>query len=742
MASRDQSLPAAAPARLLDEAGIWFWNFLKTELSPYPGRGWVVGRMTIAATIVMILVMTFGLPSGFLAAIFTLFLSRENPAATLRAGIRTVVAFALATAYTLLGIMILVDDPLTHFLWIMVTLFIAFYLIRIIPDYGAAVAFGFMVGGAIPLWDETSLNANTRVENTLWLAFAVVIGSAVTIAVEYVFRRVHPTTDLTEGIESRLQSVEDVLRNVAANLSLDGKVEKEITLYSAVGTSRLRRLLLRSGYSTHFIAEMNAAVALLGRLVDLAASLRIFRTGQPIPPEAADRERCLRLADEISGLRRNLKLRQIPRRIDLSVQGKASKLTFLPAMERIVALLPQAFSGSEGIADVFIPAPMDEEIRKPLLVPDAFADAAHLQFALRGMLAAAACYVIYTAIDWRGLSTSIVTCIITALSTIGSSRQKQFLRLAGAIIGGLIFGMGAQIFVLPHLDSIAGFTLLFAVITAIAAWIATATPRLSYLGVQLALAFYIVNLQAFAIQTSLAVARDRVFGVLLGLLSMGLFFDRLWTRNALDEMQAAFARNLRDFAELAAQLLKEDRNEAVKGVRQLRDQINAGFDAVRAQSDAILFEFGPARERKLKIREDIRRWQPLLRTLVQIQNAFSQYRLQKPLQELPQGIAQAHIAFETDTARMAQMMADEVSGKTSETVPDLAVSAARLEQEIRRYYGEPGLSITPEASDVISLTQNLASVLAMLHEDIHATFANREHATRQLSQSSFGEDRV
>jgi hypothetical protein len=52
-------------------------------------------------------------------------------------------------------------------------------------------------------------------------------------------------------------------------------------------------------------------------------------------------------------------------------------------------------------------------------------------------------------------------------------------------------GMGAQVFVLPYLDSIAGFTVLFAVVTAISAWIATASARLSYLGVQLALAFYL-----------------------------------------------------------------------------------------------------------------------------------------------------------------------------------------------------------------------------------------------------------
>ena len=73
MSSQGQALPAVAPS-MLDEAAAWFWQFLKTELAPYPGRAWVVGRITIAATIVMVLVMTFRLPYGFLGAIFTMFL--------------------------------------------------------------------------------------------------------------------------------------------------------------------------------------------------------------------------------------------------------------------------------------------------------------------------------------------------------------------------------------------------------------------------------------------------------------------------------------------------------------------------------------------------------------------------------------------------------------------------------------------------------------------------------------------
>jgi multidrug resistance protein MdtO len=60
----------------------------------------------------------------------------------------------------------------------------------------------------------------------------------------------------------------------------------------------------------------------------------------------------------------------------------------------------------------------------------------------------------------------------------------------------------------------------------------TSSPRLSYFGVQVALAFYLIHPQEFTIQTSLSIARDRVVGVLLGLVIMWLVFDQLWGARA------------------------------------------------------------------------------------------------------------------------------------------------------------------------------------------------------------------
>ena len=718
MATQRSVLPSP-----IDQGAGWFWNFLKQELIPYPGRLWIVGRITISATIVMILVMTFRIPNGYLGAFFTLLLSRENPTATLLAGVRTVLIFLAGTLYTAISVRMLIGDPLTHFLWVAVSIFCCFYLLRIV-DYGTASPFGFGVLGAIPLWDTTTLNVNTRMEDTLWTTGAVALAVVVSIVVEYVFRRVHPTTDLTEGIEIRMQTVETVLRSAATERPLEGEWEKRLSMYATVGTSRLRRLILRSTYSSHFKAQMGTAIALVGRLVDIASSFQLALSERTGAIDPADSQRCSRLADEVQVLCKDLMQEQLPREIKRPLQEVPSQLPFLQTMESTVALIPKAFSGSVSV-NTLVPAPVDEEGPTPLFAADAFSNPAHVQFALRGTLAAMVCYVTYTAIDWQGLSTSVVTCFITALSTIGSSRQKQVLRLTGTFIGGVIFGMGAQIFVLPYVDSITGFTVLFAVVIAISAWVSTASARLSYLGVQIALAFCLIHLQEFAIQTSLSVARDRIFGVLLALVSMAIFFDLLWVRNAVNEMQAVFAHNLELFAELAEQLLKEDHIKAIRRIRQLRDQLNDGFQAVTAQADAVLLDFSPSRQQKLQIRKNILRWQPAIRTLLQVQVTAAQYLARNPLASLPAPIAQAGTGFERDVAYVMRAMASEVNEKPVDMVPDIRQSAATVQQEIRKYYHDLGLPVPPQASDVADLAESLASILWPLYEDIRSTFTLR-----------------
>jgi multidrug resistance protein MdtO len=201
------------------------------------------------------------------------------------------------------------------------------------------------------------------------------------------------------------------------------------------------------------------------------------------------------------------------------------------------------------------------------------------------------------------------------------------LRIAGTVIGGFIFGLGAQIFILPSLDSITEFTLLFVAVSTIAAWVGTSSSRLSYCGLQIAVSFFFIHLNDFTFQTSLTIGRDRTVGVLLGIAMMWLAFERLQPTTATDEMLKTFNRNLKLLAELSVYSLRPHDVTSIVGIRRLRDKISGNFAAVTAQSDAVPFEWGEMRNRHMAARDRIRRWQAMLRTAYLLQLALLQYRV-------------------------------------------------------------------------------------------------------------------
>jgi multidrug resistance protein MdtO len=348
-----------------------------------------------------------------------------------------------------------------------------------------------------------------------------------------------------------------------------------------------------------------------------------------------------------------------------------------------------------------------------------FVNPEHLHFALKGCLAASTCYVIYNAIAWPGISTAVTTCLLTALSTIGSSRQKQVLRIAGAVVGGFLLGMGSQIVVLPYVDSIAGFTVLFMAVTVFSSWFMTSSPRLSYFGIQVALAFYLINLNEFKMQTSLAVARDRVAGVLLGLFVMWLIFDQLWSAPASVQMRKTFISNLRLIAQFAREPASKDLNTAITHSLALRETISTNLDKVRSLADGVLFEFGPSREENLALRDRIRQWQLNLRILFILKIATWKYRAQLTGFELPEEVADAQREFDDDLAGALSAMADRMEGRPTEKQSTLDNRLARLERTIQSQAGAaPQDERGVQFQTFLSLHRRIESVLTTLQQEI------------------------
>ncbi len=601
-------------------------------------------------------------------------------------------------------------------LWVFASFFLAFYVLRALNNYSAAVIFSAIVAVGVPFWDRY-VPAERNVEDTLRLVLITVLGITATLAVELTLVRRKPGDQIVEPIVRRLEAVGKFLACLAEGGPIDGKTASNLAHQGVVGTSRLRRILLRSNYSPHFVEQMGALTALTGRIVDSVASW----TPPSAPLSDDDRKRMRRLAENLATICADLLARKTPRLSEPPPAGIAlSAVPILAELERVVSLIPETFIGSHPL-NAYVPPASGEDPPQRIFAWDTRSNAEHIKFALKGCLTASLCYVFYNLADWQGISTSVTTCFLTALSTIGASRQKQVLRFAGATVGGFVFGMGSQIFILPFVNTIGGFTVLFIVVTALSSWIMTSSTRLSYFGLQMALAYYFVHLQEFAFQTSLAIARDRVVGILFGLTMMWLVFDQLGSAPALVAMKKTFIANLRSLARLAREPVSTDMRTATNTYFSLRESISDDVDRVRSLADGVLLEFDATREQGLALRREILAWQPLLRTLFLTQVVLWTYRAQLPGFALPESVRLAQRAFDGQTANMLDGMADGIERKTPAQETDLKNTLAQLDQAIQAFRLEhPQDAMAPQFQTYIPLSTKAETLATSLKNEIQS----------------------
>jgi len=115
----------------------------------------------------------------------------------------------------------------------------------------------------------------------------------------------------------------------------------------------------------------------------------------------------------------------------------------------------------------------------------------------------------------------------------------------------------------------------------------TSSPRLSYFGVQIAVAFCLIHLNSIAIEPSLSIARDRVVGILFGLIRVARLRSTMGA-SAVSDMKRAFLSAVRLLASICTKPISSDYNVAAERSYSLREAINNNFDGVRASADGVL----------------------------------------------------------------------------------------------------------------------------------------------------------
>ena len=715
MATTAPSLPQKRTA--------WQWSaeFLRDELRFYPGRAGKIARITISCILTFIVLETFRIPGEVFGVIAVFLISRDTPSDSIRTTIDSLLATTTGVLIVVAGAAIFADSRFIHLVFLILGYFLLFFLIRtsVNPIVAPNMAVGFYAASVI--WDGTS-SPQAQVEGSLWVLLSVCLGLVIACFVELAFVRRGPFEQLLRDVDERIHAAADVFLNFCEerDQALKRDALEKIASLAVVGTGRLRRemqvITKNHSYSLIYYAALSTVIALTGRLVDVAATLDVVAT----QPSEKDRRRLLALFDDCERIRVALLSGETlePSPIQYAHEYSAG-VPALPVLERTVWLFPVAFqhAGTSGVPSV---PSFDGVSKTRLLVNDAFTNPEYLRFAVKGTLAAATCYIIYSAVDWPGISTAVLSCLITALSTIGASKQKQFMRLSGAFVGGAL-GIASLVFILPSIDSVTGISLLIAAGTAFSAWFWTASPRINYFGIQMALGFYLTVLQGFSEGTSLEPPRDRLVGVLLSVIVMGFVFDTLWPTLAASRIRVEFAETLREMAQFFSLIAEKDRAAVGPRIASLRETINTGFANTHTDADSIKFEYGPQLEADRTLRESILHWQSGARSLYLLELTLGRHlAIQSELHAITPTLDSAYKDFCSAICKALDALADRVDGKTAVELPDIKRALAHLEKELSVWFeAHTGKETADRVSGILATARQIAAMVQAGGSEIH-----------------------
>ncbi len=577
-----------------------FWQ----DLQPTPGRLNSSLRIVLATIIALILILVWQMPFVSVGLYFIFLIGRDSPALSLKSSLISVTTVVLAIAVELAVIICTDNDPMARLLSVTVVTFIAGMLVAStnFPTLGST--WGLIYCTVIAFW-ESHARADTLVKNSLWLigTFSVAVGCAV--AVEYILGDRNPAEKLEEQRRIRYQALDKMFTSYAQGATPEQKMATAIpvsrlAIAGSTGMMELYNTIVERNLDTGTLPiGIRVRITMQAQIMDVAAAFGLQNVNEDSPEL---RQRCARIAEQCRELIPNFIPKSEKRLQKMDQVSVSSLLDRVEGAIHAIMTMPTEIVSTRDKEMVALPTK-----KVHFFIPGAIYKKDTVAFALKISLCATLCYIVYNAVAWPGISTAVITVIVTGLSSSGAIKQRLLFRLLGSIIGGLIFGLGAISFLFPHMDSITSLIVLVAPIALLSAWTA-AGPRFNYVGLQIAFSFYIVAFEGFSAPTQLAPARDRLIGILLALVVMWFVFDQMWPVRTVTVMRRQLATILNNEASLLRLMVSnEDHQELVQRADILRDQVGKTVATLRSMNDAVDYEFGVDREMHVRSGEMILR---------------------------------------------------------------------------------------------------------------------------------------
>ena len=565
--------------------GQWY-RWILEDLQPTPGRLASSLRVVLAVVLALILLLILQVPFVSLPVYLIFIVGRESPAVSLRSALFPLGLACVAVLVELVVVIGTDNDPMIRLLSVAVITFVAGVLAQASSFAPLAPTLGFLYCLVIALW-ENQTPADRIVKTSLYLIAAegLTLGSAV--LVEYVFASRSAVDRLQEQLAVRYRALESMFHNFARGASQDELLAgylpvARLALAGQRGMQELYHVIVQRNLDPKGLPiGVRVRITLLAEFVDVSAA---FGAAHLSTDHLHLRERCEWIADRCRQLAESS---DAPSNYRGTAKSEISALRPVEETLEAIMAMPAHSADSEDEKLSVLP------VRKiPFFIPGALNAKSTFTFGLKISFCATLCYILYHALDYPEISTAVTTVLVSGLTTTGAMKQKLAHRLAGAILGGVLLGLGSIVFLVPHMDSITALCGLIGGITFIAAWSA-AGRRFGYIGLQVAFSFFAVTLATSSAPTELAPARDRLVGIGLALVIMWFVFDQVWPVRTVLMMRQALARVLRGEArllEVAGSAI--DTGDLVSRIDALRHSVSATIVEIRMLREAVLYEFG------------------------------------------------------------------------------------------------------------------------------------------------------
>jgi multidrug resistance protein MdtO len=505
-------------------------NILWDDLKPFPGRDLAAFRLAIVCTAIVLLSNTFRLPFQDVLPFLALFTAKEEKITTTIAAILVLLAITVSMGAAILIFKCTGNRPEFRIPGMALEIFVGMYLFRVLSIGPVGFILAFIVSVAQSVVDLYP-TPEEAVHQFLWLWVAVALGAACGWLATILIFPVSAKTVLQRHFITGWHTI-----GIAAKqLRDDSTAASRRLLYPLVklGPIRLLKALKLSLLETPGLHPKQKELTRLSLALDRVAKLLFSYTERGMSAISSSERVVLgRLEETAKYFEQEFSEGFVPSGLN-SRQNKGERARTRGSGSAALQLI----EADRTLEDLATPLDEREEtklpprVKKSLFVADAFTNPRHVQFALKVTLAGMIGYIFYTASDYFGIHTVYYTPLIIALGSTGATMYKGVLRIAGCVIGGAL-GLICTIWLIPRCDTLGMYLLIVFLAHGLAAWIAFGSERISYLGLQIALAFDLGVLADYGPSTEIDPIRDRFIGIILGIVIISTVFSLVWPEDA------------------------------------------------------------------------------------------------------------------------------------------------------------------------------------------------------------------